>query len=70
MENYVNKSTLIGEIVSNYPEAVDILLECGMHCIGCPASQEEELWEACMVHGLDTDPVVKAVNEKIAETRK
>ena len=70
MENYVNESTLIGKIVNDYPEAAEILQECGMHCLGCPTSQEEELWEACMVHGLDTEAVIKALNEKIAEKGK
>ena len=69
MENYVNESTLIGEIVNLYPEAVDVLLECGMHCIGCPASQGESLEEACAVHGFEPSAVVKAINQKIAEAR-
>lgn len=71
MENtYINESTLIGEIVNTYPEAVEVLLECGMHCLGCPASQMESLEEACMVHGLDEKMVTAAVNQKIAESRK
>ena len=32
-----------------------ILLAAGMHCLGCPASQEETLEEACMVHGIDVE---------------
>lgn len=70
MENFINEETLIGDIVSTYPEAVEILFACGMHCIGCPASQAESLEEACMVHGLDTELVVQAVNERINKTRK
>lgn len=30
-----------------------ILMQEGMHCIGCPSSIGESLEEACMVHGLD-----------------
>ena len=41
--NFVNSTTLVGEIVNNYPEAVDVLLASGMHCLGCPASQAESL---------------------------
>ncbi len=69
-KTYVDASTLIGEIVSDYPEAVAVLFACGMHCVGCPASQAESLEEACMVHGLDTELVVKAVNDEIAKERK
>ncbi len=68
-EAYVSGETLIGEIVTQYPEAVEILLGVGMHCLGCPASRAESLEEACMVHGLPVDGVVDAINKKIAESK-
>ncbi len=58
-----NKDTKIGEIIEVAPEKVDILLDAGMHCIGCPASQAETLEEACMVHGIDVNEVVEALNK-------
>ena len=66
-EQYVTGETLIGEIVTKYPEAVEILLSIGMHCLGCPHSRAESLEEACMVHGIPADQVIEAINEKIAE---
>ena len=45
------KDTRIGEILEKSPEKADILLEIGMHCLGCPASQMETIEEACAVHG-------------------
>jgi hybrid cluster-associated redox disulfide protein len=66
MEN-IHKTTLIGEIVNKYPEAVDVLLEAGMHCLGCPASLAESLEDACLVHGIDTQPVLDALNARISE---
>ncbi len=66
---YVNGQNLIGEIVNTYPEAIEVLLQCGMHCLGCPASQMESLEEACMVHGLNADKVIEIVNERIASAR-
>ena len=33
-----NKDTRIGEILEKAPEKAEILLEIGMHCLGCPAS--------------------------------
>ena len=64
-EAYVNKDTLIGEIVVQYPEAAEILLSIGMHCLGCPASQMESLEDACAVHGFEAAPVVEAINARI-----
>ena len=68
-EQYVNGKTLIGEIVTQYPEAIEILLSIGMHCLGCPASRGESLEEACMVHGIPAEKVIDAINEKIAENK-
>ena len=58
----INKSTTIGEILEKAPEKAEILLEVGMHCIGCPASQMETLEEACEVHGIDVEEVVEKLN--------
>ena len=68
-ETYVTGETLVGEIVTQYPEAVEILFSIGMHCLGCPASRSETLEEACMVHGIPAEQVVDAINNKIAENK-
>ena len=39
------------------------LMNSGMHCLGCPASQMESLEEACMVHGINCDTLVSQLNE-------
>ena len=68
-ETYVTGETLVGEIVTQYPEAIEVLLSIGMHCLGCPASRAESLADACAVHGMPVDRVVEAINTKIAEAR-
>lgn len=59
-----NKDTKIGEIIEKAPEKAEILLEAGMHCLGCPASQEETLEEACMVHGIDVEDLINKLNKE------
>ncbi|MDE8707293.1 DUF1858 domain-containing protein, partial [[Ruminococcus] torques] len=44
-----SKDTKIGELIDQVPESAPILMEIGMHCLGCPASQMETLEEAAMV---------------------
>ena len=51
------------ELIRHKPEAVDTLLSFGLGCIGCPASQMESIEEAAMVHGIDLDALLKALNE-------
>ena len=59
----ITKNIKIGELLEMAPEKADILLEIGMHCLGCPASQEETLEEACMVHGIDVDELLEELNK-------
>ncbi len=58
----ITKDTKIGDLIQVAPEKADILLEAGMHCLGCPASQAETLEEACDVHGINVDELVKKLN--------
>ena len=57
-----NKDTKIGELLENAPEKAEVLMEAGMHCLGCPASQAETLEEACEVHGINVDELLNKIN--------
>ena len=59
----IDKNTKIGDLLQEAPEKANILLEAGMHCLGCPASQAETLEEACEVHGIDVEELVKELNK-------
>ena len=63
----VTKDMTIGEILRANPEVAPVLLDAGMHCLGCPASQGETLEEAAMVHGLDVDLLVDQINDYLKE---
>ena len=58
----IEKNITIGELLKEYPEKAEILLSAGMHCLGCPASQGETIEEACEVHGIDVDELIKELN--------
>ena len=58
----INKNMTIGELLEEAPEKAEILLEAGMHCLGCPASQAETIAEACEVHGIDVEELIKKLN--------
>lgn len=59
----IEKTITIGELLEKHPDKADILLEAGMHCLGCPASQAETIEEACDVHGIDVEDLMKKINE-------
>lgn len=58
----IERKTKIGDLLEMAPEKADILLEAGMHCLGCPASQAETLEEACEIHGIDVEELLKKIN--------
>ena len=60
--NMIEKTTKIGELLEIAPEKAEILLEAGMHCLGCPASQAETIEEACNVHGIDVEELLAKLN--------
>lgn len=66
----ISKDTTIGELLNVYPEAAPILMEIGMHCLGCPSAQGESLAEAAMVHGIDSDLLVEKINASMAAAGK
>lgn len=59
----IEKTMKIGELLEVAPEKAEILLNAGMHCLGCPASQGETIEEACMVHGIDVEDIIKNLNK-------
>ena len=63
----ISKEMLIGELLQVDENMAQILMGAGMHCIGCPSSQMESLEEASMVHGINCDKLVDAINEYLAQ---
>jgi hybrid cluster-associated redox disulfide protein len=58
----VTKDTMIGELLQIDSSIAPMLLEIGMHCLGCPSSQMETIAEAAMVHGIEPDALVEDIN--------
>lgn len=62
----ITKQTTMGDMLEYDRGIAVILMQSGMHCVGCPASIGESLEEACMVHGIDCDTVLNQINEYLA----
>lgn len=63
----VTKDTMIGELLNISADVAPILMEIGMHCLGCPSAQMETIEEAAMVHGVDADELVNKLNAVIEQ---
>ena len=62
----VTKDMIIGDMLAQDMSIAGILMNAGMHCIGCPSSRGESLEEACLVHGMNVDEVVADINTYLA----
>ncbi len=62
----ITKDMTIGDILDERRDTAPFFLEMGMHCLGCPSSRGESVAEACAVHGVDVDVLVKKINDYLA----
>ena len=58
----VTKDMTLGELLMMDRSAGMILMQNGMHCVGCPSAAGETLEEASMVHGMDCEKLVADIN--------
>ena len=66
----VTKDMTMGEMLNLDGGIAYILMQSGMHCVGCPSSIGETLEEACMVHGLECDTILTQINEYLASKKE
>ena len=59
----IAKEMTIGQVVREFPDAVRTLMGFGMGCVGCPSAQAETLEEAAVVHGINIEKLLQALNE-------
>jgi len=62
MTNKITADMLIGDILRQKPEAGNILMQFGMHCLGCSIASGESLAQAAEAHGIEIDKLIEALN--------
>jgi len=63
-ENEINKDMTFGELLQTHPEASPVLLEYGLHCVGCHISTFETIEQGARAHGL-TDVHIESMMERL-----
>ena len=59
----ITKDMTVGEVVRTYPDKAEVLMSFGMGCVFCPSSAGETVEQAAMVHGIDLDQLIEALNK-------
>ncbi|MCB8814081.1 DUF1858 domain-containing protein [Desulfosporosinus shakirovi] len=62
----LTKEMTVGQVLKQYPQTVQVFLELGMHCLGCPSSAMESVEGAALTHGKSPDELVEKLNKAIA----
>ena len=65
----ITKNTIIGDILDIDASLAPYFLEIGMHCLGCPSARSETVEQACRVHDVDADELVKKLNAALTEKK-
>jgi len=69
-KTFVTKDINFSKLMEKYPQAVEVLMNEGMHCIGCSASAFETIEQGALMHGLDPDKLVEKINKKLSRGKK
>lgn len=59
----ITGKTTLGETISFHPQASQILMKYGLHCIGCHIAMQETVEDGARAHGLDKKEIVKMLSE-------
>lgn len=59
----ITKTATIGQVVKDFPVAVEILEKKGVHCVGCQASYWETIEEGLKGHGFSDEQVDAVIQE-------
>ena len=63
MEQKITKDTVIADVIKINPNAGEILMSYGMHCLGCAIAHGETVGEAAAVHGADLEQMLAELND-------
>ena len=59
----ITKDMTIGEVIEADARKAEVLMSFGMGCVGCPSAQAETIEEAAMVHGINLNELMEALNK-------
>ena len=63
----ITKDMKISEIMALNELIAPFLMQNGMGCVSCAASQAESLEEACEAHGINVDELTEDLNDVLRE---
>ena len=66
----ITKDMTFAQVLQKYPEAAQVFLEKGMHCVGCMAAHFESIEQGAVAHGMDVDSLIEDLNKAVEKKAK
>lgn len=63
----ITKEMSIGQVLTIDRGTAAIMMQFGMHCLGCPHATMESLEMACAAHGANVEELVDQLNAYLAD---
>ncbi len=63
----ITSDMIISEVLNMDKGTVPIFLNNGLYCLGCPSASGESIEDACEIHGLDCDKLIRELNEYLGK---
>lgn len=66
----ITKDMNLGEVIYKHPAVAEVLLDYGLHCVGCFASSFDTIEEGAKIHKISDEEInemIERINE-VAET--
>ena len=70
MAEKISKEMAIGEVVQKFPKTVPIMMNYGLHCVGCHVAAFETIEQGATAHGMDEKDLEKMISEMNETVKK
>jgi len=59
----ITKDMMIGDVVKEHPDCAMVMMNSGLHCIGCHVAGSETIEQGAKAHGMADDDIDKMVED-------
>jgi len=65
----IHGDMLMSEIIQIYPETVEVMMEYGLHCVGCHFNVMDTVEQGCRIHGFSDEQIQLLIKDMNAVIR-
>ena len=69
----VTEDMTLGDVITRHPEAAEVMIRYGLHCVGCHVAAWETIEQGAKSHGMsekDIEKMVREINQAVKDKNK